>query len=129
MTLKEYQKATKAACEPQLDNFAYMIFGLVGKVGILANDMAELIRKEKIEIDCNEYRIRGKEFAKEQLRKMNKSELEEFANNMAYDAIIDMQMNDEVLKKHTGDILFQLSALCNKMGWDLEQIAEIGFNK
>ena len=102
MELNEYQKRAMGTCMDSCNNFSYMMLNLVGEVGEFASKVAKHIRKEEMMIDN-------------------------------YDLIDDItgdtiQWNEE-LKKEAGDILWQLSGLCDIMAWDLEEVAQMNLDK
>ena len=99
MELNEYQKRAMTTCTDSSRNFSYMMLNLVGEVGEFASKIAKYIRKDYIEI--NHSRMAG---------------------------IVSDSENDE-LRKEAGDILWQLSGLCNVMGWSLEDVAQENLNK
>lgn len=99
MTLNEYQRAAMKTCMPSCDNFSYMFLNLVGEVGELASKVAKQIRK-------------GKGF---------------ISSNKLYLNIDNTDYND--IRKEAGDILWQLSGLCEVMGWSLEDVASENLKK
>lgn len=109
MELNEYQKKALTTCMPSCDNFAYMMLNLVGEVGEFASKVAKSVRREEIEIELN--KIVGKSPA---------IEVMEVGDWMEWDA---------ELMKEAGDILWQLSGLCNVMGWTLNEVATANLQK
>lgn len=103
MELNEYQERAMTTCTNSSNNFAYMMLNLVGEVGEFASKVAKLIRKEKCCIDGNKY---------------NRLQLR-----------TEWSFTEEELKKEAGDILWQLSGLCNVMGWSLEDVAQENLDK
>lgn len=101
MELNEYQKRAMTTCTESSNNFAYMFLNLVGEVGEFAGKVAKWVRKEEVEITYNQIGYYG-----------GKS-----------------QENDIELRKEAGDILWQLSGLCNVMGWSLEDVAQENLDK
>ena len=92
------------------DNFSYMMLNLVGEVGEFASKVAKHIRKEEMYVGCD-------------------SEQNELFYN--FRASLDserLNWTDE-LKKEAGDILWQLSGLCDVMGWSLEEVAQMNLDK
>ena len=107
MTLNEYQKKAMSTCMPSCENFAYMMLNLVGEVGELASKVAKAIRKETgIMDDANFYYLLHQD-----LGEPTSTEL--YAD----------------LKAEAGDILWQLSGLCEIMGWKLEDVAQGNLDK
>lgn len=100
MELNEYQKRAMETCLPESENFAYMILNLVGELGEFASKVAKSIRKGQMVVDRNDMQIVG---------------------DVA--TVADVDQLHEGLKAEAGDILWQLSGLCNISGWSLEEIA------
>lgn len=85
-------------------NFGYMFLNLVGEVGEFASKVAKTIRKGKAVIGCS--------------------------SNLFYTCTFaESEGMREELKKEAGDILWQLSGLCNIMGWTLEEVAQMNLDK
>ena len=110
MELNEYQKRAMTTCMPSSENFSYMFLNLVGEVGEFASKVAKHIRKEDMYIgnDC------GSNILHDDHNDADEAERREW---------------DEELKKEAGDILWQLSGLCNVMGWSLEEVAQQNLDK
>lgn len=109
MTLNEYQKKAMSTCMPSCNNFSYMMLNLVGEVGEFASKVAKLIRKEKLLMG-------GAENAENKLTSLALTRGEQ------YEILDD-------LKAEAGDILWQLSGLCEIMGWKLEDVAQGNLDK
>lgn len=107
MKLNEYQEKAMSTCMPSCENFSYMFLNLVGEVGEFASKIAKAIRKEHLNIGYNDI-IAGIHF-------------DEYAENL--------EQNRADLKAECGDILWQLSSLCQVMGWSLEEVAEQNLSK
>ena len=105
MELNEYQKRAMTTCMDSCENFSYMMLNLVGEVGEFASKVAKSIRKDKA--------IFGKN-----------GDL----SLCHQDSHFGLEMEEE-LKKEAGDILWQLSGLCEIMDWKLEDIAEMNLEK
>lgn len=88
------------------DNFSYMMLNLVGEVGEFASKVAKQIRRGDMHIGAFK------------------------TDDLSYDLPIDeaIEINDELMKE-AGDILWQLSGVCNVMGWELEDIAKMNLEK
>lgn len=99
MELNEYQERAMSTCMASCENFSYMMLNLVGEVGEFASKVAKGIRREKIEIGENQY----------------------------YE--YDSDSTSSLLKLEAGDILWQLSGLCEMMGWSLEEVAQANLHK
>lgn len=104
MTLNDYQKKAMSTCMPSCENFSYMMLNLVGEVGEFASKVAKHIRKGKLSLDNNV--LQGK-----------------------WDLDNDSEGQINELKKEAGDILWQLSGLCEIMGWRLEDVAQGNLDK
>ena len=91
---------------PSSENFSYMFLNLVGEVGEFASKVAKAIRKDRMLIGGLDHN--------ELFYKVPEEEYEEFDNE---------------LKKEAGDILWQLSGLCDVMGWSLEEVAQMNLDK
>lgn len=110
MELNEYQERAMGTCMPSSENFSYMFLNLVGEVGEFASKVAKAIRKEDMYIG---------------------NECESNVLSVKYDHHCTeehFQLKDE-LQKEAGDILWQLSGLCNVMGWSLEDVAQQNLDK
>ncbi len=105
MELNEYQKRAMKTCMSSSENFSYMFLNLVGEVGEFASKVAKAIRKGQMDI--------GGDFA---------------ANVLSVDRIEVHRLMEE-LQKEAGDILWQLSGLCDVMGWSLEEVAQQNLDK
>lgn len=104
LSLNEYQQRAMETCLPTADNFSYMMLNLVGEVGEFASKVAKAIRKDQLGIHKEELAV--KESGKELFQDM-----------------------DAELMAEAGDILWQLSGLCNAMGWPLDEVAEANLDK
>lgn len=102
MTLNDYQKKAMSTCMPSCSNFSYMMLNLVGEVGEFASKVAKAIRKGNIFIEYDE------------LIPTNK---------------ISNEVLLEELQAEAGDILWQLSGLCEIIGWKLEDVAQGNLDK
>lgn len=102
MELNEYQKKAMTTCMESSNNFSYMMLNLVGEVGEFSSKVAKAIRKEQMSIQNNKLTAFG------------------------YETYWEWE---EELMKEAGDILWQLSGLCNVMGWKLEDVAQMNLDK
>lgn len=109
MEFNEYQKKAMGTCLPSCDNFSYMMLNLVGEVGEFAGKVAKRIRKEELLMG-------GAENAENKLTSLALTRGEQ------YEILDD-------LKSEAGDILWQLTGLCNVMGWDLNEVAQANLDK
>lgn len=106
MTLIEYQQQAMTTCLPEANNFNYMMLNLVGEVGEFSGKIAKAIRKGKLHV------IKGGQIG--------------WSTDVDDIEILDF---DEELRKEAGDILWQLTGLCEVMGWLLEDIAQENLDK
>lgn len=110
MTLNEYQQRAMTTRMESCNNFAYMFINLVGEVGEFASKIGKGIRKKQLCIghkdQCNDLAI----------------ETDVVSADMR--SILDAE-----LKKEAGDILWQLSGLCDVMGWTFEEVAQMNLDK
>lgn len=108
MTLNEYQGRAMSTCMPSCNNMAYMLLNLVAEVGELAGKVAKPIRREEV---C---------FRDNLLMPMHMWEeddmmaFQDMVTEMAYEA---------------GDVLWQLSGVVTKLGFTLEEIAQMNLDK
>lgn len=108
MTLNEYQERAMSTCMPSCKNMAYMLLNLVAEVGELAGKVAKPIRREEV---C---------FRDNLLMPMHMWEeddmmaFQDMVTEMAYEA---------------GDALWQLSGVVTKLGFTLEEIAQMNLDK
>lgn len=111
LTLDEYAKKAMTTCMPTCNNFSYMFINLVGEVGEFASKVAKHIRKEEASVGG-----------------------EDVVNDLVLcgcETMLgkDVDMWEMELMKEAGDILWQLAGLCNIMGWDLSDVAQMNLDK
>lgn len=108
-TLNEYQRAAMRTCMETCYNIPYMLINLQGEVGELSSKIAKAIRKEQIwfEEDENGWHNVAKE-------------------KMTNEEHIDLELG---LKGELGDVLWQLSGLCEVLGFTLQEVAEYNIHK
>ena len=99
MELNEYQERAMETCLPSCRNFGYMMLNLVGEVGEFAGKVAKAIRHETALLEWNHL------ITERGMKHMEDEEMVE-------------------LRKEAGDVLWQLSGICDVMGWSLEEVAE-----
>lgn len=104
MTLNDYQQQAMTTCMATSENFGYMFLNLIGEVGEFASKIAKHLRKDEMQMMNND------------IDYVNIDEESATAHH------------DE-LKKEAGDILWQLSGLCEVMGWSLEDVARQNLEK
>ena len=102
MELNDYQERAMMTCMPTCNNASYMLLNMVGEVGEFASKVAKAIRKGNISIEYDELIP---------------------TNKIANEVLL------EELQAEAGDILWQLSGLCEIMGWKLEDVAQGNLDK
>ncbi len=105
LRMNEYQEKAMQTCMPSCDNFSYMMLNLVGEVGEFASKVAKAIRSKEVYIN----------------------EMGKLCAYPGYSA--DFEHLQQELIKEAGDILWQLSGLCDIMGWNLDSVAEVNLHK
>lgn len=112
MTLNEYQQQAMTTCTPSCDNAAYMLLNLQGEVGEFSGKVAKAIRKKQMDFLGNETTS---------------------TNHLTYRPDISdpdtIALIDHGLMLEAGDILWQLSGLCQVFGWTLEDVARANLEK
>ena len=98
------------------DNFSYMMLNLVAELGEFSGKVAKAIRKKKVSIGNPE-------------QQENTYPNELLFNAELYQGSPEFGEFIDELKKEAGDILWQLSGLCNVMGWELEDVARMNLEK
>lgn len=104
MELNEYQERAMATCMPSCRNYSYMFGNLVGEVGELSSKVNKLQRLGQIKF----------------------SEDGDLVPQMF---VTEWTFYNGELMKEAGDILWQLSGLCEVMGWKLEDVAQQNLRK
>lgn len=108
LTMNGYQEKAMETCMPSCDNFSYMMLNLIGEVGELASKVAKDIRREDAEIG---FTMNG---TSDLIPRM--------------DHVMWLHRQEEYMAE-AGDILWQLSGLCEVMGWRLEDVAKANLEK
>lgn len=103
MNLNEYQEMAMTTCLESSNNPMYMLANLNGEVGEVNSIIAKAIRKGHIVIHDNDIALLDK--------------TEETTNLVAN------------LEKELGDVLWQLSGLCETLGFSLEDVAKTNLAK
>lgn len=109
-TLHDYQSAAMRTCMRSCYNIPYMLFNLQGEVGELSSKIAKAIRKEQMWFADDD---------------------EEADHNEAMQCmtIEDRADFDIGLKGELGDVLWQLTGLCEVLGFSLQEVAEYNIHK
>lgn len=108
MEMNEYQKKAMSTCMPSCENFSYMMLNLVSEVGEFAGKVAKMIRKGQVEIDTMD---------------------DKTSDLFPMVSLPQWVYYQEELMKEAGDILWQLSGLCEVMGWKLDDVAQMNLDK
>ena len=116
MELNDYQKQAMTTCMDSCDNFSYMMLNLVAELGEFSGKVAKAIRKKKVSIGTPEQQENA------------------YPNELLFNAELHQGSHEfgefiDELKKEAGDILWQLSGLCNVMGWKLDDVARMNLEK
>jgi NTP pyrophosphatase (non-canonical NTP hydrolase) len=111
MELNDYQDRAMLTCMDTCDNPTYMLLNLVGEVGEFASKVAKHVRKGEARI------FRNHILWTDNSNLTDEENGKQIANNL------------EALKAEAGDILWQLSGLCQAMGWSLEDVAQANLDK
>lgn len=104
MKLNEYQERAMATCMPSCRNYSYMYGNLTSEVGEFGGKVSKLQRLGLIKY----------------------TEDGDIVPQMSFAEWVDFS---EELMKEAGDILWQLSGLCEVMGWQLEDVAQQNLQK
>lgn len=108
MELNEYQKKAMSTCMPSCENFSYMMLNLVSEVGEFAGKIAKMVRKGQVEIDTMD---------------------DKTSDLFPMVSLPQWVYYQEGLMKEAGDILWQLSGLCEVMGWKMDDVAQMNLDK
>ena len=111
MKLNEYQDKAMLTCMDTCDNPTYRLLNLVGEVGEFASKVAKHVRKGEARIFRNH------------IIWVDNDNLTDEENEK------QIVNHREALKAEAGDILWQLSGLCQVMGWSLEEVAQANLDK
>jgi NTP pyrophosphatase (non-canonical NTP hydrolase) len=108
MTLNEYQEKAMSTCMPSCDNMAYMLLNLVAEVGELAGKVAKPIRREEA---CFRDNL------------LTPAHLWEEDDMMAFQDMV------QEMAYEAGDVLWQLSGVVKRLGFTLEEVAQLNLDK
>jgi NTP pyrophosphatase (non-canonical NTP hydrolase) len=104
MELNEYQERAMATCMPSCRNYSYMYGNLASEVGEFGGKVSKLQRLGLIKYT-------------------------EDGDLVPQMFVTEWTFHNEELMKEAGDILWQLSGLCEVMGWKLEDVAQQNLRK
>lgn len=105
LTLNQYQQKAMTTCMETSRNPLYMLFMLGEEVGELQGKFSKAIRKGKIKFEDNELVFTSK---------ATQEDIAEF---------------EDLVAKECGDILWGIAGICDVMGWQLDNIAQINLDK
>lgn len=105
MELNQYQKQAMTTCMDSSHNPLYMLFMLGEELGELQGKISKAIRKGWIRFDNNSI---------------------VFTTKISADECLEF---NELVMKECGDILWGIAGICEVMGWNLENIAQMNLNK
>ena len=97
MELNDFQKQCMSTCTDSSKNMMYMFFGLQAEVGEVADKIAKGIRKDLVAIDNN---------------------------YIALECSIIDSFNDE-LKAEVADCAWFIAGICEVMGWQMQDLADL----
>lgn len=103
MELNDYQKMAMTTCMDSCRNYSYMFDNLVSEVGEFGGKVAKMKRKGQVEINGGDLYPQM--------------------------SVIEWNYVQDELMKEAGDILWQLSGLCEVMGWKLDDVAQMNLDK
>lgn len=104
MKMNEYQERAMATCMPSCKNYSYMFGNLASEVGEFGGKVSKLQRLGLIKYTEDGDLVPQMSFA-------------------------EWVWHSTELMKEAGDILWQLSGLCEVMGWKLEDVAQQNLQK
>lgn len=104
MELNEYQKRAMATCMPSCKNYSYMFGNLASEVGEFGGKVNKLQRLGLIKFS-------------------------EDGDLIPQMFVTEWTHHNGELMKEAGDIFWQLSGLCEVMGWKLEDVAQQNLQK
>ena len=93
---------------PSCENFSYMMLNLVSEVGEFAGKIAKMVRKGQVEIDTMD---------------------DKTSDLFPMVSLPQWGYYQGGLMKEAGDILWQLSGLCEVMGWKMDDVAQMNLDK
>jgi NTP pyrophosphatase (non-canonical NTP hydrolase) len=108
MELNEYQERAMETCMASCDNMAYMLTNLVAEVGELAGKIAKPIRKGNVCYRDN-YLTPAHLFEED-------------------DMIVFADMREEMAFE-AGDVLWQLAGVIKRLGYTMEEVAQMNLDK
>lgn len=95
-------------CTDRSDNVMYMLSGLAEEVGELHGKFAKNIRKGMINEATKDFN---------------------FDWGKIGDSMREIQDAKCLIKSEAGDVLWMLAGFCQKMGWTLEEVAQMNLDK
>lgn len=104
MTLQEYQEKAMSTCLPSSENDIYAINGLTAEVGEINDKVAKWVRKGFVKVDDNCINYTGK--------------------GLKEDINFPLELAKEI-----GDVLWFVALLSKRVGYSLEEIAQMNVDK
>lgn len=108
LSLNEYQEKAMKTCMPSCDNMAYMLINLMSELGELAGKVSKPIRRETVTFRDNHLTP---------AHLFEEDDLLEFA---------DMR---EEMAFEAGDVLWQLAGVIKRLGYTMEEVAQMNLDK
>lgn len=138
MELNEYQKQAMQTCLPSCENVGYMLHNLIGEVGETAEKIENVASLSTINGGEN-FLLRDLKIIKHVCQHYGKTakKIRTDENEMYRDAVDDLNAyvynasydESQEIEKELGDVLWQLSGLCNVLGYTLEDVAKQNLKK
>lgn len=125
MELNKYQQQAMTTCMESSNNFAYMFYNLLGEVGELIEKVLHYHHDSElanVATHLEQYSTIAKAIRKEHTSKLARIFSEINSPIMGF-------QTDTDLHKELGDILWQLSGLCQVLGLSLDDIAQQNIDK
>lgn len=108
LSLNEYQEKAMKTCMPSCDNMAYMLINLMAEIGELAGKISKPIRRETVVFRDN-HLTPAHLFEEDDM-----FEFTDMREEMAFEA---------------GDVLWQLAGVIKRLGYTMEEIAQMNLDK
>ncbi|MBQ2007529.1 MAG: nucleoside triphosphate pyrophosphohydrolase family protein [Alistipes sp.] len=110
MTLNEYQEQAMTTCTASSDNDTYALFQLPAEVGELMDKVAKARRKEIITFVGD-------------IMYPYKNGIQDGVHTLEYEEF------KEGMFKELGDIMWSCAQIAKRMGWTLEEVAQMNLDK
>ena len=103
MELNDFQKQCMSTCTDSSKNMMYMLFGLQAEVGEVADKIAKGIRKEEISVYSNQLH----------------------PSNSVYENESMFAAQELGLKAEVADCAWFIAGICEVMGWQMQDLADL----